>query len=99
MDADEEYIRKSRLIQYVCERDTDTYRYTEAQTDTRTTTSHDDEDYEILRHPHIHTIHTVLLLLEIFSFLRGLAGALCRCNNLYLDCSSLKLTSSMALHL
>jgi hypothetical protein len=52
MDADEEYIRKSRLIQYVCERDTDTYRYTETQTDTRTTTSHDDEDYEILRHPH-----------------------------------------------
>ena len=52
MDADEEYIRKSRLIQYVCEKDTDTYRYTEAQTDTRTTTSHDDEDYEILRHPH-----------------------------------------------
>jgi hypothetical protein len=25
MDADEEYIRKSRLIQYVRERDTDTY--------------------------------------------------------------------------
>ena len=52
MDADEEYIRKSRLIQYVCERETQIHRYTEAQTDTRTTTSHDDEDYEILRHPH-----------------------------------------------
>jgi hypothetical protein len=50
MDADEEYIRKSRLIQY--ERERYIHRYTEAQTDTRTTTSHDDEDYEILRHPH-----------------------------------------------
>jgi hypothetical protein len=56
MDADEEYIRKSRLIQYVREGERETHtqirRYTEAQTDTRTTTSHDDEDYEILRHPH-----------------------------------------------
>ncbi len=56
MDADEEYIRKSRLIQYVRERVRErhryVHRYTEAQTDTRTTTSHDDEDYEILRHPH-----------------------------------------------
>ena len=54
MDADEEYIRKSRLIQYVCERERhrhiDTLRH--RQTHARTTTSHDDEDYEILRHPH-----------------------------------------------
>jgi hypothetical protein len=64
MDADEEYIRKSRLIQYVCERDTDTYRYTEAQTDTRTTTSHDDEDYEILRHPH-HP-HRIVIIRNFF---------------------------------
>jgi hypothetical protein len=64
MDADEEYIRKSRLIQYVCEKDTDTYRYTEAQTDTRTTTSHDDEDYEILRHPH-HP-HRIVIIRNFF---------------------------------
>jgi hypothetical protein len=66
MDADEEYIRKSRLIQYVRERerDTDTYRYTEAQTDTRTTTSHDDEDYEILRHPH-HP-HRIVIIRNFF---------------------------------
>jgi hypothetical protein len=45
MDADEEYIRKSRLIQYVClcvyERQRDTHKHIT-----------DDEDYEILRHPH-----------------------------------------------
>jgi hypothetical protein len=64
MDADEEYIRKSRLIQYVRERVRErhryVHRYTEAQTDTRTTTSHDDEDYEILRHPH-HPLRIVII--------------------------------------
>jgi hypothetical protein len=66
MDADEEYIRKSRLIQYVRERERDTqiHRYTEAQTDTRTTTSHDDEDYEILRHPH-HP-HRIVIIRNFF---------------------------------
>jgi hypothetical protein len=45
MDADEEYIRKSRLIQYVRERERERHTHTHTHTT-------DDEDYEILRHPH-----------------------------------------------
>ena len=45
MDADEEYIRKSRLMRDI---------YIHAYTST------DDEDYEILRHPHIIVIFSAI---------------------------------------
>ncbi|MDP8888810.1 MAG: hypothetical protein M3M89_04205, partial [Thermoproteota archaeon] len=73
-------------------------RDTQTETDRRTharTNKHitDDEDYEILRHP-----HCIVIIRNFFLLLRY-AGAACRYNNLYLDRSSIKLTSSRGPHL
>ena len=73
MDANEEYMRRSRpmisIYEYGKERDIDTYtqRLAHALIHKRII---DDEDYEILKHPIVFVI-----IWEIFVAFEGLAGA------------------------